>query len=112
MAFKSTTRVSLLALFLLANACEPSGPEAGEGMAASENTVGAETTLKDAFAGRFLVGAALNGAQYSGRDTLGAGLVAEQFNQVSPENVLKWESIHPEPGRYAFEGPDQYVEFG
>jgi endo-1,4-beta-xylanase len=81
-------------------------------MAASENTVGAETTLKDAFAGRFLVGAALNGAQYSGRDTLGAGLVAEQFNQVSPENVLKWESIHPEPGWYAFEGPDQYVEFG
>lgn len=112
MVSKSTTLVSLLALFLLTSACEPSGPEDGEGMAASETTAGAENTLKGAFEGRFLVGAALNGAQFSGRDTLGAGLVAEQFNQVSPENVLKWESIHPEPGRYAFEGPDRYVEFG
>ena len=42
----------------------------------------------------------------------GATLVATQFNTITSENVLKWEHVHPEPGRYDFGPPDRYVEFG
>ena len=69
-------------------------------------------TLSAAFAGAFLVGAALNAEQFSGRDTLGAALVTAQFNAITPENALKWESLHPRPGTYDFTAADQYVAFG
>src|SRR5256712_872834 len=69
-------------------------------------------TLRAAFEGAFLVGAALNAAQCSGRDTLGAALVRAQFNAITPENVLKWASVHPRPGTYDFTAADQYVAFG
>ena len=41
-------------------------------------------------------------------------LVKQQFNAISPENVMKWESIHPRSGSdgYNFEPADRYVEFG
>jgi endo-1,4-beta-xylanase len=69
-------------------------------------------TLRTAFGGAFLVGAALNANQFSGRDPLGADLVGAQFNATTSENVLKWESVHPRPGAYDFAAPDQYVAFG
>jgi endo-1,4-beta-xylanase len=68
--------------------------------------------LKDAFRGAFRVGAALNANQFSERDTRGAALVTAQFNTITPENVLKWESVHPRPDTYDFAAPDQYVAFG
>lgn len=71
-------------------------------------------TLKSAFQGSFLVGAALNQEQLSGRDARSATLVRRQFNTISPENALKWEVVHPEPGRdgYDFGPADRFVEFG
>ena len=69
-------------------------------------------TLRAAFEDQFLVGAALNVAQFSGRDTLGAGIVRTQFNAITPENALKWASLHPRPGVYDFAAADQYVTFG
>lgn len=68
--------------------------------------------LKDAFKGYFLVGAALNPAQFEERDARGAALVRAQFNTISPENVLKWQLVHPRPDAYAFEASDKYVAFG
>jgi len=69
-------------------------------------------TLKAALAGRFLVGAAINAEVFSGRDTAGARLVREQFSSVTPENALKWESLHPRPAVYDFDAADRYVAFG
>ena len=69
-------------------------------------------SLRAAYRGAFLVGAALNAAQFSGQDTAGAALVAAQFNTISPENVLKWELVHPRPAFYDFAAPDRYVAFG
>ncbi|MEO6528461.1 MAG: endo-1,4-beta-xylanase [Gemmatimonadaceae bacterium] len=69
-------------------------------------------SLRDEFRSAFLVGAALNTAQVSGRDTAGAALVTGQFNTISPENVLKWALVHPAVGRYEFGPADRYVEFG
>jgi len=76
------------------------------------NHASAQTTLKEAFKNDFLVGAALNAAQFSGSNAAETALVKAQFNSISPENVLKWEFVHPEPDRYDFSGADRYVEFG
>lgn len=73
---------------------------------------GQETALKEAFKGSFRVGAALNEDQTSGRSPDAAKLAAEQFNTITPENLLKWESVHPQPGVYNFAPADKFVEFG
>jgi endo-1,4-beta-xylanase len=72
----------------------------------------AQPALKDAFNDDFLIGAALNPGQFTGSNPREADLVKQQFNSTTPENCLKWESVHPAPGRYDFTLPDQYVAFG
>lgn len=69
-------------------------------------------SLKDAFKGSFLVGAALNRAQIYEEDIRGAAIVKAQFNAITPENTLKWEAVHPKLDTYDFEAPDRYVAFG
>ena len=69
-------------------------------------------SLKDAFAPMFRIGAALNAAQFSGEDERGAALVRTHFNSITPENVLKWERVHPRPDSFDFAAPDRYVAFG
>ena len=71
-----------------------------------------DLTLKSAFAGSFLVGAALNQAQFTEQDQRGASIVKAQFNTITSENVLKWLLVHPQPGQYDFAAPDKYVDFG
>jgi endo-1,4-beta-xylanase len=71
-----------------------------------------QPTLKDVFKNDFLIGAALNQNQFTERDTRGLPIIAAHFNSITPENTLKWEWVHPEPGKYNFDGPDAYVAFG
>ena len=59
-----------------------------------------------------LIGAAINQRQSDGKDALAGAIVERQFNTISPENILKWGLIHPEPKRYDFEPADRYVAFG
>ena len=68
--------------------------------------------LKDLVPTGWLIGAALNQNQSDGRDTVAGDLVTRQFNTISPENLLKFQSLHPEPDRYAFDAADRYVAFG
>jgi len=70
------------------------------------------STLKDAYKGAFHVGVAINAAQITGADAAGDALIAQQFDSISPENVMKWEIIHPRPDAYNFTLADKYVEFG
>ena len=72
----------------------------------------AQTALKDAFQNDFLIGVAVNQSQFFETDKSEAALVKTHFNSISPENDLKWERIHPEPGRFDFSGADRYVAFG
>lgn len=69
-------------------------------------------TLKDAFKNDFLIGAAINRSQFYDTDQRGDPIIKAQFNSITPENILKWESVHPSPGQYAFDAPDRYVQFG
>jgi endo-1,4-beta-xylanase len=68
--------------------------------------------LKDVFKKDFLVGAALNTSQFTGKNAEAAALVIQQFDCISPENVMKWEPIEPKPGEYNFGPADSYVQFG
>jgi endo-1,4-beta-xylanase len=58
------------------------------------------------------IGVALNRAQSDGRDEAALAIATRHFHSISPENVLKWGPVHPEPGRYDFEPADRYVELG
>ena len=72
----------------------------------------APTSLKEAYQGDFLIGAAINTAQITGQDSRGDAIIEAQFDTISPENALKWERIHPKPDTYDFTLADQYVAFG
>jgi endo-1,4-beta-xylanase len=71
-----------------------------------------EPTLKNVFQNDFLIGTAVNLPQIYGRDSLGDNIIKTQFNSITPEDVLKWEKVHPKPGTYNFGPADKYVEFG
>lgn len=75
---------------------------------AAEN---APLTLKGKFSDAFLIGTALNREQILDQEAGALALVTEQFNAVTPENVMKWERINPNPGEYHFDAPDQLVAF-
>ena len=68
-------------------------------------------TLKDAFEGKFLIGAAMNASQITGRDTLAVGLILKHFNSVVAENCMKSGPLQPREGQFDFELADQFIEF-
>ena len=68
--------------------------------------------LKELVPKGWLIGAAINQNQSDGRDAAAVDLVTRQFNTISPENLLKFQSLHPEPDRYTFDAADRYVAFG
>jgi len=72
----------------------------------------AQTTLKDAYKDAFFIGAAMNHAQIYGEDAKGIAIIKAQFNSITPENILKWALVHPEPNHYDFDAADKYVAFG
>jgi len=55
---------------------------------------------------------AVNQAQFEERDPRANPIIAAQFDSISPENALKWESIHPGADGYNFTAADRYVAFG
>ena len=67
------------------------------GLFAMTGCATAQLTLKDAFKDKFLIGAALNESQFTEQNVAQAALVKKQFNTITPENVMKWEKIHPIP---------------
>ncbi len=85
-------------------------------MACLPAAIPAQTSLKDAFKDHFRIGAALNPGHFTETDAVGAALVKQHFNTITPENDMKWERIHPRPDAglagYSFENADRYVEFG
>ena len=68
-------------------------------------------SLKQAFKNDFLIGTALSGQQIEEKDSGAARLVPQQFNAVTPENIMKAEIIHPGWDRYNFDLADKLVEY-
>jgi endo-1,4-beta-xylanase len=80
----------------------------------SAGVIGAQETpaLKSLMPQGMLIGVALNERQSNGQDPLASTLVPRQFNAISPENLFKWERVHPAEDRFVFEPADRYVAFG
>ncbi|MDR2805987.1 MAG: endo-1,4-beta-xylanase [Dysgonamonadaceae bacterium] len=70
------------------------------------------TTLKDAYSGKFLIGAAINTKISSGQDTASIRILKKEFNSITAENCMKSESLQPEKGNFYFDEADRYVKFG
>lgn len=71
-----------------------------------------KNSLKDAFAEKFYIGAALNLRQITGYDTIGVKVVKQHFNAIVAENCMKSMYMQPFEGRFFFEEADQFVGFG
>jgi len=71
-----------------------------------------EPTLKEAYKNDFMIGAALSAEQIEEKEPNAAALVPQQFNAVTPENIMKAEIIHPEWDRYNFDLADKIAEYG
>ncbi|MFP4095245.1 MAG: endo-1,4-beta-xylanase [Cyclobacteriaceae bacterium] len=59
--------------------------------------ISSEAILKDTFRNDF-IGAAVSYGQANGKDRVGRALLEKHFSSVTPENMLKWGAVHPEPG--------------
>ena len=80
-------------------------------------------TLKETFKDHFLVGAAVNRSMVTGgagfrrsaeQNAKDIALLKEQYNQITAENDMKWQLIHPREGNdgYDFGPADAFVSFG
>ena len=68
-------------------------------------------SLREAFAGRFRVGAAIN-SWHLNENSREYAVIRKQFNVFTLENESKPEPIHPEEGRYVFDRVDRFAAFG
>jgi endo-1,4-beta-xylanase len=69
-----------------------------------------EQSLRDAAqASGLLIGTAVRPAHLS--EAAYASTLAREFNMVEPEDVLKWETVHPERQAFDFSQGDQIVDF-
>ncbi|MBL7751006.1 MAG: endo-1,4-beta-xylanase, partial [Chitinophagaceae bacterium] len=69
-------------------------------------------SLKEIYKDDFKIGAALNNWQIEEKDTISVNLIPQQFNVVTPENIMKAEVIHPQWDKYDFTMADKIVEYG
>ena len=68
-------------------------------------------SLKDVFKENFYMGTSISDEQITSKDTRALHIILSQFNSVTPENCLKWETVHPRPGEYDFKQADRFVDF-
>jgi len=67
--------------------------------------------LCDVYAPDFRVGVAFSHSLLDGGDAAALALAGTQFNAFTPENAMKWASIHPKEGAYNFGPADALVDF-
>jgi endo-1,4-beta-xylanase len=68
-------------------------------------------SLKETYKNDFLIGAAINSRQIGENDTAAARLIPQQFNALTPENIMKAQIIHPEWDQYNFDMADKLVAY-
>src|SRR5215469_1136591 len=71
--------------------------------------VPARVPLRELAADRLRIGAAVDPALLGEQEY--AATLAREFNQVEPENAMKFERVHPGPATYNFEPADSLVAF-
>jgi endo-1,4-beta-xylanase len=84
----------------------------GVGLAVLAPTGHQDVALKELMPRGMVIGVAINQRQFEGADTAAVDIITKQFNQISPENVLKFQPTQPAADRYTFDAADRYVQFG
>ena len=80
----------------------------------AQSTVAQNTSvpsLKEIFRNDFLIGTAINTREIEEKDTAADRLIKQQFNAVTPENIMKAEIIQPGWDKYNFDLADKLVAY-
>lgn len=97
-------KLTLLILFFLISCSNQSSDK--------NSMIGKSTqSIANDFKNHFMIGTAISSKQIEEKNQRTLKLVKNEFNAITPENVMKWELIHPEPGVFVFEPADKLVEF-
>jgi len=75
-------------------------------------TVTAFGGIKDAYTGRFHVGAALGKWVYEQTPNAESDIVAANFSSITAENEMKPERVQPREGEFHWDSADKFVAFG
>jgi endo-1,4-beta-xylanase len=83
------------------------------GCSSTKHTTGTANipSLKETFKNDFFIGTAMDAEQIEEKDPKADALISQQFNAVTPENIMKAEVIHPEWDRYDFTLADKLVAY-
>jgi endo-1,4-beta-xylanase len=69
-------------------------------------------TLKDAFEGKFHIGAALSANHITNHSQPSMGVLKEHFNSIVAENVMKSGMIQLREGEFNFDMADKFINYG
>ncbi len=69
-------------------------------------------SLKNAYKNDFLIGTALSESQILERNQNDDRVIVNQFNSITPENIMKSMFVQPTKGNYNFITTDKYVAYG
>jgi endo-1,4-beta-xylanase len=75
----------------------------------AQNT--ATPSLKEIFKNDFFIGTAINAQQIEEKDLAADKLIKQQFNAVTPENIMKAEVIEPAWNKFSFDLADKLVDY-
>ncbi|MGH2566609.1 MAG: endo-1,4-beta-xylanase, partial [Ginsengibacter sp.] len=100
--------LSVTALFILGIGGFYSSCNSSKKIATEENI----PSLKNIFKNDFLIGAALNTNEILQKNPKADALIRQQFDAITPENVMKCEVINPQWGVYNFDLADKIVSYG
>jgi endo-1,4-beta-xylanase len=68
-------------------------------------------SLAQTYTSQFKIGVAINRRVYGGADPARAALASAQFNRVTAENELKWQSLERQPGVLDFADADAFAAY-
>ncbi len=71
-----------------------------------------EPSLREAFSGKFYIGAAMNTDQIFGKDKKATRIIDRHMNSIVAENCMKSMYLQPEKGKFFFDEADAFVKFG
>ena len=69
-----------------------------------------KSSLKQIFLDDFMIGVALNKSQIKQSNIKESDLIITEFSSITPENIMKWEEIHPKPNKYKFKLADKLID--
>lgn len=78
----------------------------------ADNRTSGPTTLRQAYKDLFLIGAAVNRDEVTGKSPEAEAILRTHYTTLTAENDMKWGGMQPQPDVFDFEAADRYVEFG